>query len=94
MDSEFKTERPPIMDSNLVERVAEAIGKAPYPPQLHVMGAAHKHDMARAAVAMLLDEVYSNLLAVQFNPAPYTAMRHRLAMLRKDALGDEPVGIV
>jgi hypothetical protein len=44
---------------------------------------------AQAAVAEVLDAVAANLVAVQYDPAPYTAMKARLAAMRKEALGDE-----
>ena len=41
---------------------------------------------ARAAIEAVLDAVASELRAVQYDPAPYTAMKVRLAAMRKDAL--------
>ena len=39
---------------------------------------------AKAAIRAMLDGVESNLSAVQYDPAPYTAMKHRIAAMRKD----------
>lgn len=42
---------------------------------------------AQAAIAAVLDTVEAHLTAVQYDPAPYTALKHRLAHLRREALG-------
>ncbi len=39
---------------------------------------------AKAAIRAMMDGVESNLSAVQYDPAPYTAMKHRIAAMRKD----------
>ena len=39
---------------------------------------------AKAAIRAMLDGVESNLSAVQYDPAPYTAMKHRIAAMRKE----------
>ena len=40
--------------------------------------------IAKAAIRAMLDGVESNLSAVQYDPAPYTAMKHRIAAMRKE----------
>lgn len=55
----------------------------------------HPHDRfeklqdlaARAAIAAVLDEVASHLSAVQYDPAPYTALKKRLSAMRAEMLG-------
>ena len=42
--------------------------------------------VVRAAIEAVLDAVASELRAVQYDPAPYTAMKVRLAAMRKEAL--------
>jgi len=44
----------------------------------------HYVDQAKAAIRAMLDGVESNLSAVQYDPAPYTAMKHRIAAMRKE----------
>lgn len=46
------------------------------------------HHIARAAIEAVLDAVASELLVVQYDPAPYTAMKLRLAAMRKEAMGE------
>lgn len=43
---------------------------------------------ARAAIAEVLDIVDANLIAVQYEPAPYTAMKARLAAIRREVVGE------
>ncbi len=38
-------------------------------------------DLARAVIPVVLAEVQRHLSAVQYDPAPYTALKHRLADL-------------
>ena len=44
----------------------------------------HYVDQAKSAIRAMLDGVESNLSAVQYDPAPYTAMKHRIAAMRKE----------
>lgn len=39
-------------------------------------------EMAQAAIAATLDAVERNLSAVQYDPAPYTALKYRLRAMR------------
>jgi len=39
----------------------------------------------REDIAEVLDEVSRHLSAVQYDPAPYTAMKYRLAQFRKES---------
>ena len=41
-------------------------------------------EMADAAIAIVLERVESHLSAVQYDPAPYTAMKYRLRQLAED----------
>lgn len=69
----------------LIERVGRALAKHEgwgYDPEPY-------NERAKAAIRAMLDGVESNLSAVQYDPAPYTAMNHRIAAMRKEALGDE-----
>lgn len=54
----------------------------------HTDGAEFRDDAfklwAKHAIREMLDGVESNLSAVQYDPAPYTAMKHRIAAMRKD----------
>ena len=54
----------------------------------HTDGAEFRDDAfklwAKHAIRAMLDGVESNLSAVQYDPAPYTAMKHRIAAMRKD----------
>lgn len=72
----------------LIERVAAAVCEAMYGKQFdaHQMPEAYGHAdrIAKAAIRAMLDGVESNLSAVQYDPAPYTAMKHRIAAMRKD----------
>ena len=61
----------------LIERVAEALRNVP-------MYQDDYETLAKAAIRAMLDGVESNLSAVQYDPAPYTAMKHRIAAMRKD----------
>lgn len=79
----------------LIERVARALfanddkwAKASWSAAPDRIKAMFRSD-AKAAIRAMLDGVESNLSAVQYDPAPYTAMKHRIAAMRKEALGDE-----
>lgn len=61
----------------LIERVAEALRAVPLYQDDY-------ETLAKAAIRAMLDGVESNLSAVQYDPAPYTAMKHRIAAMRKD----------
>lgn len=73
--------------SDLVERVAKRIfaSRTMWPwdsgPKGEVGIARHN---ARAAVSETLDEVERYLSAVQYEPAPYTALKYRLSQFRKE----------
>ena len=70
----------------LIERVARAIASEVWhdePDQIDQM-AVDWIGPAKAAIRAMLDGVESNLSAVQYDPAPYTAMKHRIAAMRKD----------
>lgn len=41
-------------------------------------------DEAQAAIAIVLDRVNRELAAVQYDPAPYTAMKYRLRALSEE----------
>lgn len=41
--------------------------------------------LGKSVIAEVLDQVEAHLSAVQYDPAPYTAMKHRLSHLRKEA---------
>lgn len=47
---------------------------------------------ADAAIAIVLRKVERHLSAVQYDPAPYTALKHRLAELRQSKPGQENGG--
>lgn len=70
----------------LIERVARAIASEVWhdePDQIDQM-AVDWIGPAKAAIRAMLDGVESNLSAVQYDPAPYTAMKHRIAAMRKE----------
>lgn len=54
-------------------------------PALEVDGEFNILPAARAAVSEALVEVERHLSAVQYDPAPYTALRHRLAQLKAES---------
>ena len=41
-------------------------------------------DIAKAAIAIVLEKVERHLSAVQYDPAPYTALKHRLRALAEE----------
>ena len=45
---------------------------------------------ADAAITIVLDRVKRELSAVQYDPAPYTAMKYRLRKLSEESLGKQP----
>ena len=69
----------------LIERVARAICKAQFG---HLRGYEGRetsyHRLAKAAICAMLDGVESNLSAVQYDPAPCKARKHRIAAMRKE----------
>lgn len=70
----------------LIERVARALAQA---KGIEICSDASYamssfREPALAAIRAMLDGVESNLSAVQYDPAPYTAMKHRIAAMRKD----------
>ena len=48
----------------------------------------HALPEADAAIAIVLEHVGKHLSAVQYDPAPYTAMKHRLGALADQAKGE------
>jgi len=70
----------------LIEKVARALAQA---KGIEICSDASYamssfREPALAAIRAMLDGVESNLSAVQYDPAPYTAMKHRIAAMRKD----------
>ena len=70
----------------LIERVARALAQA---KGIEICSDASYamssfREPALAAIRAMLDGVESNLSAVQYDPAPYTAMKHRIAAMRKE----------
>ncbi len=73
----------------LIERVARSIlasssGSALQWDDMDIITRGSLLSDAKAAIRAMLDGVESNLSAVQYDPAPYTAMKHRIAAMRKD----------
>jgi len=70
----------------LIEKVARALAQA---KGIEICSDASYamssfREPALAAIRAMLDGVESNLSAVQYDPAPYTAMKHRIAAMRKE----------
>lgn len=66
--------------SELVKKVADSV-------KIAAWATWDREQAAQAAIAATLDEIERHLSAVQYDPAPYTAIKHRLATLRREALG-------
>lgn len=95
------TQEPTMTDrAGLVEKVAIAIGQTEvgetvFADRKYIKGdeiviepfVRWYYPSARAAITVTLDEIERHLSAVQYDPAPYTALKHRLATLRREALG-------
>lgn len=75
---------------NLVEQVARAICESTDGPwEFHNKdGHAASFVQARAAIATVLAAVGAHLSAVQYDPAPYTALKARLAKVREECEAD------
>lgn len=83
--------------SELIERVARALITARTPARNFTDNPYYAEEgwvfepMARAAIAEVLDEVDRHLSAVQYSSAPYTDMKARLSVLRREAMGEGPL---
>ncbi len=79
------------MKAELVEKVARALDpdawreELPVPTRAAVIGFHMRRqksaELAHAVIPVVLEEVQRHLSAVQYDPAPYTALKHRLADL-------------
>lgn len=69
-----------MTNEQIVEQIARAIGDAPYPPQLHVMGRAHKMDMARAILPIILAAREEGARAMQMESAKCAQTTHTMTI--------------
>lgn len=66
-------------------KLVESVSKAIEGNMMYVVSKKEARFFAQAAIAAMLEAVESNLSAVQYDPAPYTAMKARLAQMKKEA---------